>query len=109
MTLKSFTPEWNQTLTLWLGAFRYYLGRQTYAVSDFCELLAQEWNNLDSRTQTLILKELKEAIKEDDDSRLEGRDFHRLGDDCDRAEWVALLQTVTAASKQSRWKGKHHV
>jgi len=83
-----------QTLTLWLGAFRYYLGRQTYAVSDFCELLAQEWHNLDSYTQTLLLKELSKAIKDDDDDRLEGRRFHKLGDDCDRAEWVMLLQRI---------------
>lgn len=83
-----------QTLTLWLGAFRYYLGRQTYAVSDFCELLAQEWSNLDSHTQTLILKELREAIKDDDEDRLKDKGFHRLGDDCDRVEWLMLLQKV---------------
>ena len=83
-----------QTLTLWLGAFRYYLGRQTYAVSDFCELLAQEWSNLDSFTQTLILKELREAINKDDEDRLDGSRFHRLGDDCDRAEWLMLLQQI---------------
>ena len=41
----------DQQTTLWLGSFRYYLGRRTYAVSDFCELLIQEWTTLDERTK----------------------------------------------------------
>lgn len=88
-----------QTLTLWLGAFRYYLGRQTYAVSDFCKLLTQEWDNLDLYTQTLLLKELRKAIKDDDKDRLEGSKFHTLGDDCDRAEWLAVLDKITPDTK----------
>lgn len=30
--------EYDQA-TLWIGAFRYYCGRKTYAVQEFCNLL----------------------------------------------------------------------
>lgn len=36
----------NEMTTLWLGSFRYYLGRQTYAVDDFCNLLISNWSTL---------------------------------------------------------------
>lgn len=84
----------HQLLTLWLGAFRYYLGRRSYAVSDFCKLLAQQWTNLPQATQNLIKKELDKEIDRDTTSRKKGHDFHHLGDDCDRAEWVLLKQRI---------------
>ena len=62
--------------TLWLGAFRYYLGRQTYAVSEFCELLERKWEMLPASTRNLILREIKQAI-----------DSQRAGGDCDVAAW----------------------
>ena len=27
----------NASMTLWVGACRYYLGRRSYAVSEFCQ------------------------------------------------------------------------
>jgi hypothetical protein len=81
-----------QTLTLWVGAFRYYLGRQTYAVSDFCDLLIQEWNNLPDKCKGIIQRDLEEAFERDDDHRKDQQDlkyesYLPLGMDCDRAEW----------------------
>lgn len=42
--------------TLWIGATRYYLGRMTYAVSDYCAMLRSQWHALPESTRTLIPK-----------------------------------------------------
>jgi hypothetical protein len=81
-----------QILTLWLGAFRYYLGRQTYAVSDFCELLRSQWQTLPERTQMLIKRELENTFMRDDEYREKGSRFMPLGHDCDRAEWEKVRE-----------------
>lgn len=74
-------------LTLWLGATRYYLGRMTYAVSNYCELLRREWPNLPERTRNLIQRDVEEEFVRDDNDRAEGRQYKALGHDCDRKEW----------------------
>lgn len=83
-----------QTSTVWLGAFRYYLGRQTYAVSDFCELLIQEWSALPRYTQDLIRKELAKEIERDSEAREQNLSFYPLGQDCDRAEWLRVQHII---------------
>lgn len=67
--------------TLWVGAFRYYLGRRTYAVSTFCEILIKEWYSLEKDTQDLILGEIEEC--------------KNLGDDCDKLEWTRLVRELS--------------
>ena len=42
--MKKMDPR--DELTLWVGATHYHLGRTTYAVSDFCNLLIGSWNEL---------------------------------------------------------------
>lgn len=84
----------DQKLTLWIGAFRYYLGRMTYAVCDFCDLLSTEWPNLPERARTLIRKELDEAIQRDNEDRELGRQYCRLGMDMDRQTWLKLRETL---------------
>jgi hypothetical protein len=71
-------------LTLWLGAFRYYCGRRTYAVSQFCDLLIAEWPSLPERTRKLVQNELDEDFARDD--RMRPSNYAPLGDACDRAE-----------------------
>jgi hypothetical protein len=88
-----------QLLTLWLGSFRYYLGRRTYAVSDFCQLLIQEWRSLPSQVQNLIRKELAEAIAKDNEMRAAGKEYLPLGMDCDRAEWVKVWERIVNTEK----------
>ncbi len=87
-----------EKLSIFLGAFRYYLGRSTYAVSDFTELLARHWDELDPHTKNLITKELKKALEEDDASRdpsESGPYSHgRLGHDIDRYSWQTLYNTI---------------
>ena len=75
------------TETLWLGAFRYYLGRRTYAVGEFCALLIWQWGTLPSKCQKLIERELEAAVVLDDTARRNDRPCWPLGHECDRAEW----------------------
>ena len=84
----------DQKLTLWLGAFRYYLGRMTYAAGDFCDLLRAEWPNLPERARRLIYDELAEAIQRDNEDRELGRPYRRLGMDVDRDTWVKLWEKL---------------
>jgi hypothetical protein len=78
-----------QLITLWLGSLRYYLGRQTYAVSDFCELLIQSWPTLPEALRSLIQRDIEGEFMRDDKARaIDGEHlFLPLGMDCDRAEW----------------------
>ena len=73
-----------QQTDLFLYAMRYALGRRT----DVAEAIAEHWDNLNERSQNLILRDLREAIAEDD--RLPGR----LGDGCDREVWDRLLKKL---------------
>lgn len=77
----------SEKLTLWVGAFRYYCGRQTAAVADFCDLLIREWDSLPDRIKFIIKRDLEEEFKTDDADRASGNDWKRLGHDCDRAAW----------------------
>lgn len=90
----NLTPP--EKLTLFLGAFRYYLGRASYSVSDFTELLARLWDDLDNRTQQLIKEELKAAIHIDEQQRADPSQdgWCRLGHDCDRQSWLDLYNTI---------------
>ena len=74
-------------LTLWSGACRYYLGRRTYAVANFCDLLKRKWPKLEGHTQRIIQRDVEEEFDLDDKARAAGGTYKPLGDDCDRAEW----------------------
>lgn len=76
-----------KTTTLWLAAFRYYCGRMTYAVSDFCDLLISMWPTLPEKTKALIRRDLEEEFQRDDEARERGAEFRPLGHDCDRQKW----------------------
>jgi len=74
-------------LTLWVGATRYYMGRMTYAVANYCNLLLGSWNELSENTKTIIQRDIEEEFQRDDESRARGDSFHPLGHDCDRKAW----------------------
>lgn len=85
-----------KSITIWLGATRYYLGRMTYAVSDFCECLIAEWPNLPEEARNLIKRDIEEEFVRDDDFRsrideaqdlVSGIKYLPLGMDCDRKQW----------------------
>lgn len=80
---------------LWVGAFRYHLGRRTYAVSEFCDVLTQNWKDVPEATRYVIQRELEAAFEKDDRIRSnqyprtndDGFVVYALGDACDRAAW----------------------
>ena len=74
-------------LTLWLGAFRYYCGRMTYAVGDFCGMLIAEWPDLPAPLRNLIGAELEAEFRRDDELRGKGASYLPLGNQCDRESW----------------------
>lgn len=77
--------------TLWVGAFRYYVGRRTIVVDSFCRSLVDRWESLPERAKTIIERELEELFNEDDYMRGEPNrpEFCTLplGWDCDRESW----------------------
>lgn len=89
------TEQWQTTL--WLGAFRYYCGRMTYAVGDFCDLLIAEWGELPEATRALIRRDLSEEFGRDDAARERGAEHLPLGADCDRAQWERVRRLWGAA------------
>ena len=79
---------------LWIAAFRYHLGRRTYAVSEFCEALIQNWKDVPEFAKVLIKRELEREFHADDRMRANGYQNTKesevilpLGDNCDRASW----------------------
>ena len=92
----------NDKSTVWIGAFRYYCGRMTYAVSDFCEALIREWPSLPGHAKQIIQRDLEEEFQRDDLSRQrEDGDmyFRPLGHDCDRAQWEKVRALWPCARK----------
>ncbi len=85
-----FSDDDHEALTLWVGATRYYLGRMTYAVSDYCQMLIKHWPQLPRGTQFIITRDIDEAFAKDDADRARGQEFRgygALGMDTDRASW----------------------
>lgn len=78
-----------KSITIWLGATRYYLGRMTYAVSDFCECLIEAWPSLPDEARNLIKRDVEETFARDDAMRQERDEIMGLplGMDCDRKQW----------------------
>lgn len=91
----------DQKTTLWLGAFRYYCGRMTYAVSAFCEVLISAWEDLPEETRLLIQRDLETEFWHDNEERKKDpknkRSYKRLGQDIDRAEWEKVRKLWTDA------------
>lgn len=85
----------NQQTTLWIGALRYYMGRQTYAVSDFCDLLIQNWPELSDKTKVLIKRDLKDKFKRHNQAMQEKSSYRPLGADTDVAQWQRVRELWT--------------
>lgn len=65
-------------------AFRYALGRRTYAVADVASEIRAHASTLSAKTRALIVKEIRAA-----DKQAEG-----LGMEMDREEWVRTLNIL---------------
>ena len=64
-----------------IAAFRYTLGRRSYAVSIITQWLIKNWDNIDVNDQNLIRKEIQEAL-----------DTHSAGMKMDEQEWERVLR-----------------
>ena len=69
---------------LLIYAFRYVLGRRTYAVSTIIDLLKSNWDILSEGDKQLYIKEIKEY------KELYGE--RGLGDSCDIKCWNSILE-----------------
>jgi len=75
-------------LPIWRGfndeiiffAFKYALGRRTGVASTVVDYLKENWKDISYRFRDLIVKEIKQAIKE-----------NMAGHDCDIEKWKEIL------------------
>lgn len=80
---------------LWIGAFRYYCGRQTIAVHSFTESLIKHWDDIPEGAQAIIRRDLDEAFAEDKRDRERVCEIsYRLGHDCDRLAWEKVRRHI---------------
>lgn len=75
-----------------VSAFRYALGRQSYVPSMFGGFIRQQWDLIPSNTKNLLIRELEEAVKENDETYDASSFSNKLGLDCDIHTWKTLLQ-----------------
>jgi hypothetical protein len=74
---REFDPK---TDAMILYAFRYCLGRATYATADCADYLIANWDRLSQHTRGMVLNEIARAFGE-----------KRYGHDTDREEWERVL------------------
>lgn len=84
--------------TLWIGAFRYYCGRETIAVHSFCNDLVNEYENIPEQAKSVIKRDLIRAFDDDDRDRAKNREVKTLGHDMDRAKWLEVLLFFKASA-----------
>ena len=83
-------------------AFRYCLGRMSYAVSTFCDYAKTYIKSIGRHELELMDKEITEAqIK--DDERPDEFGGKRLGMDCDRRDWLNLRDVIR---KELKWRAE---
>lgn len=68
-------------------AFRYALGRTTYAVSDVSQYLIDHWDEIDAKHQRLIHTEISEALTNG-----------TAGHECDKKCWHAVLAVPVSST-----------
>jgi hypothetical protein len=78
-----------------MAAFRYCLGRRTYVVGCCVDWLIDNWKHFSEGVRDLITRELRDALDDDERSRMNSEDTcYPLGDDCDRVEWTRLAAAI---------------
>jgi hypothetical protein len=82
---------------LWIGSFRYYLGRMTISTHSYCETLMNHFHTIPKRAQEVIKRDLAEEIKRDDSDRENEREHKTLGHDCDSQKWREVMRRIESA------------
>lgn len=62
-------------------AFRYALGRRTYAVGTVVDIIMDNWGELPANTIELIVREIREHLAI----------YGNLGMECDKAQWFRII------------------
>ncbi|MEK6884828.1 MAG: hypothetical protein AABY22_34670 [Nanoarchaeota archaeon] len=70
--------DFNENITFY--AFRYALGRKTYASFEVANYIIYNWDKLSEKTQRLIKKEIQEAVE-----------LGRAGMEMDERKWKQIL------------------
>lgn len=66
---------------IYLCAVRYGLGRRTYITGVISDFMINKYYDLTPKCISIMIRDIEDAQKED-----------RLGDDCDKKEWLKLLK-----------------
>lgn len=86
---------------LLVPATRYYMGRQTIAVTAHCEALAAAWPVLPKQIKDTIRRDLEDAFRNDDRMRADpvcSPSYYPLGADMDRRAWELVRSAWLADS-----------
>ena len=85
--------EVNEDMVMY--AFRYSLGRMTYAVGTVSDYLIDNWHRFKPHTRKQMIEEIKEAI-----------DKGRAGMECDINKWKAILLLEAATGNTGKEKSQ---
>lgn len=85
--MTNIVNPWGRSQLMATAAVRYCLGRQTYIVSDCAEWLIDVWTSLNESTRAVILRDIEDEFRRDDEARARGDRHLPLGADMDRRQW----------------------
>jgi len=77
---------------LFVGAYRYAFGRQTYIVSMTIDLLKNHWKDIPDGVKSIITRDL---IREYEWA-IEYDDWWKFGGDSDKASWLEFMDFIGA-------------
>ena len=76
-----------------IGAERYALGRRTYIVGWTCEIIKKNMQLLSGKDKAVMIRDIETAIS--------------YGDECDKQEWMTLLEILRKEIKNVRVTNKN--
>lgn len=85
----------NDLNRLWIASTRYYLGRATADTHSYCDSLATHWGGIPENIQSIIRRDIKEAIERDDRDRGEGKEYCALGHEIDSKKWRKIWADIS--------------
>ena len=102
-------PNYGRDGLMAIAAFRYCLGRTSYIVGDCAEWLIEQWPSLPPNVRGVIERDLRDAIKRDDEARATGEEYRPLGWDCDRVSWLRVMGAIEAHNVYGNRLARHQV
>ena len=86
----NFNGEAEDISMILVSAERYALGRRTYIVGWTCEIIKKNMHLLSDKDKAVMIRDLENPIS--------------YGDECDKQEWMNLLQMLRKEIKDVRVK-----